>query len=115
MAKGLTPVSLVYKSVLASTAAGSIFVTTFTPPLASGETRQGGVWFAAATVNTLRLGWNDGSQSAAAQNLFDGTPTTNFTASSIVNIPLPVRGGQTYSFSMSSGGTVIIFDFYMLE
>ena len=115
MAKGLTPVTIVYKSVTASFAAGSVFVTTTLSPLATGETRQGGVWFACATVNTLRLGFNDGSQSAAAQNIFDGTPTTNFTASNIVNIQFPVKGGVTYSFSMSSAGTIILFDWYILD
>lgn len=115
MVKGLTPITLVYKSVLASTAAGSIFVTTFLPPLATGETRQGGIYFAVASVNSLRMGFDDGAQSAAAQKLFNGTPTTDFVASQIVYLPLNIKGGVTYSFSMSSGGTVILFDFHMLE
>ena len=115
MAKGLTPITMVYQSVTASLAAGSIFVTTFLPPLFTGETRQGGIYFAVATTNSLRMGFNDGTQSAAAQKLFNGTPTTDFVASQIVYLALNVKGGVTYSFSMSSAGTVILFDWHYLD
>lgn len=115
MAKGLTPVSIVYKSVTASLVAGSVFVTSMSPGLATGEVRQGGIYFACATVNSLRMGFDDGSQSAAAQKLFNLTPTTDFVASQIVFLPMDVRGGVNYSFSMSSAGTIILFDWYKLE
>lgn len=110
------PISVAYKSLTASFAAGSVFATDLTLPCATGESRHCAIIFATATVNTLRLGFNDGTQSTANMPLrAGGEGTTNFTASHIVYIPIILQGGIKYSFSQSSAGTVVLFDFQMLE
>jgi len=109
------PISISYKSLTASFAAGSVFATNIVLPCATGESRQCEINYVCATVNTLRLSFDDGSQSTANMPLRDATPTTNFTASHVIYIPIILKGGVNYSFSQSSAGTIVIFDFNMRE